>query len=116
MRPIPNERVIIPARTALAVQVRAGETLRVIDVEGQQVADVVFASLDDPTDVLSGIVTTQFNKAIYPKVGAVFYSARRRPMFTLVADTVGRHDLLMGACSAASYELRYGVKDHPNCQ
>jgi uncharacterized protein YcgI (DUF1989 family) len=112
----PGERAIIAARTAVAVLVRAGETLRVIDVEGQQVADVVFASLDDPSDVLSGIVTTQFNKAIYPSIGMVLYSASRRPMFTIVGDTVGRHDLLMGACSAASYELRYGVKDHPNCQ
>jgi hypothetical protein len=111
-----GERIVIPARSARAFLVRAGETVRVIDVEGQQVADVVFVSAADPTEVLSGIVTTQFNKAVYPVVGTILYSTRRQPMFSIVGDTAGRHDLLMGACSAASYELRYGVKDHPNCQ
>jgi hypothetical protein len=109
-------RIVIPARSARAFLVRVGETVRVIDVEGQQVADVVFVSAADPTEILSGIVTTQFNKAVYPAVGTILYSTRRQPMFSIVGDTVGRHDLLMGACSAASYELRYGVKDHPSCQ
>jgi uncharacterized protein len=109
-------RVVIPSRSALAVLVRAGETLRVVDAEGQQVADVVLFSAVDSSEGLSGIVTTQFNKAVYPTVGTILYSTRRQRMCTIVADTVGRHDLLMGACSAASYELRYGVKDHPNCQ
>lgn len=87
-----------------------------IDVEGQQVADVFCASSADPSEILSGIVTTQFNKAVYPTTGTVLYSTRRQPMCALGADTVGRHDLLMGACSAASYLLRYGAVDHPNCQ
>jgi len=96
--------------------VQAGETLCVIDAEGQQVADVVLVSAADPSEGLSGIVTTQFNKAVHPTVGTILYSTRRQGMCTIVSDTVGCHDLLMGACSAASYALRYGVKDHPNCQ
>ena len=69
-----------------------------------------------PTETLSGIVSTQLNKAVYPTVGDVLYSVQRRPLLTLVADTVGRHDFLMGACSTTSYRLRYGVEDHPSCQ
>ncbi len=111
-----GERVVIPARSARAFRVPAGTTLRVIDVEGQQVADVVCVSAADPTDTLSGIVTTQLNKAVYLTTGHVLYSVRRRPLFTIVGDTVGRHDLLMGACSTVSYKLRYGVDDHPSCQ
>ncbi len=111
-----GERVVIPARSAKAFLVHAGDTLRVIDVEGQQVADVFCANAADPTETLSGIVTTQLNKAIYLTTGHVLYSVRRRPLFTIGADTVGRHDLLMGACSAYSYKLRYGVDDHPSCQ
>ena len=112
----PGERLLIPARTARAFLVPAGATLRVIDVEGQQVADVVCASAADPTDGLSGIVSTQLNKAIYLTTGHVLYSTRRRPLFTIGEDTGGRHDLLMGACSTVSYKLRYGVDDHPSCQ
>jgi uncharacterized protein YcgI (DUF1989 family) len=111
-----SEQVVIPARTARAFQVRAGQALRVIDVEGQQVADLFCATAADPAEILSGIVTTQLNKAVYLTTGHVLYSVRRRPMFTIVADTVRRHDLLMGACSAYSYRLRYGVEDHPSCQ
>ena len=112
----PGQRIVVPAQTAQAYLVRAGETMRVIDVEGQQVADVVCVNADDPSEVLSGIVTTQFNKAIYPITGMALYSTRRRPMLRLGEDRVGRHDLLMGACSAASYEMRYGIPNHPNCQ
>src|SRR5690242_21054370 len=111
-----GERVVIPARAAGAFLVRAGETLRVIDIEGQQVADVFCASAADPAEILSGIVTTQLNKAIYLTTGHVLYSVRRRPLLTIVADSVGRHDLLMGACSAYSYRLRYGVEGHPSCR
>jgi uncharacterized protein YcgI (DUF1989 family) len=111
-----GERVVIPARTARAFRVRAGRTLRVIDVEGQQVADVFCASAADPAEIFSGIVTTQLNKTVYLTTGHVLYSVRRRPLLTIVADSVGRHDLLMGACSAFSYRLRYGVEDHPSCQ
>jgi uncharacterized protein len=112
----PGERVVIPARTARAFLVRAGQTLQVIDVEGQQVADVFCASTADPAEILSGIVTTQLNKALYLTTGHVLYSVRRRPLLTIVADDVGRHDLLMGACSVYSYRLRYGAEDHPSCQ
>lgn len=111
-----REQVVIPARTARAFRVGAGQTLRVIDVEGQQVADVFCACAADPTEILSGIVTTQINKAVYLTTGHVLYSVRRRPLLTIVADSVGRHDLLMGACSTYSYRLRYGVEEHPSCQ
>jgi hypothetical protein len=111
-----GEPVVIPARTARAFRVRAGQTLRVIDVEGEQVADIVCATAADPAETFSGIVTTQLNKAVYLTTGHVLYSVRRRPLLTIVADRVGRHDVLMGACSAYSYRLRYGVENHPNCQ
>jgi uncharacterized protein len=112
----PGERLLIPARSARAFFVPAGATLRVIDVEGQQVADVVCANAADPSEGLSGIVSTQLNKAIYLTTGHVLYSTRRRPLMTIGQDRGGRHDLLMGACSAVSYKLRYGVDDHPSCQ
>lgn len=111
----PGERVVIPAQSARAFLVRAGQVLRVIDLEGQQVADLLCASAASPAEILSGIVTTQLNKTVYPALGTVLYSTRLQPMFTIVGDTVGRHDLLMGACSRESYRLRYGVDNHVNC-
>jgi uncharacterized protein YcgI (DUF1989 family) len=111
-----GERTVIPARGSRAFLVRAGQLLRIFDQEGEQVADVYWVAADDPADSLSGIVTTQFNKAVYLTTGHVLYTERRRPAFTIVDDTAGPHDVLMGACSQASYLLRYGAQDHPNCQ
>lgn len=94
---------------------RRGQVLRIFDEEGAQVADFYAVAADQPTEHLSGIVTTQLNKDVYPKVGYPLWSSRRRVMFTITEDTVGRHDLLMGACSPAGYLLRYGVTGHVNC-
>ena len=39
-----------------------------------------------------------------------------RRLFTIVADTCGRHDTIGGCCSAESNKLRYGVENTPNCR
>jgi uncharacterized protein YcgI (DUF1989 family) len=46
----------------------------------------------------------------------VLYSDVARPMFTIVADTCGRHDTIGGCCSAPSNFLMYGVTDVPGCR
>ncbi len=46
----------------------------------------------------------------------MLYSDVARPMFTIVADTCGRHDTIGGCCSAPSNFLMYGVTDVPGCR
>ena len=117
MRRLPlKTRVTVPARSARGFIVDHGQRLRIIDPEGQQVADVFAVAAADPTEVLSGIVSTQLNRQIYLTTGNVLYSSRREPLFTIVEDSVGRHDLLMGACSDRVYRDKFGVENHPNCQ
>jgi uncharacterized protein len=106
----------IAARSAHVFRVERGQLVRVIDAEGQQVADFFAVAAEDPAEYLSGIVSTQMNRQIYLTSGHALYSARRGPLFTIVEDSVGRHDLLMGACSSRLYREKYGVKDHPSCQ
>lgn len=36
-------------------------------------------------------------------------------MFTILADTCGRHDLLAGSCNAQIDKVRYGVDAHYGC-
>jgi uncharacterized protein len=48
--------------------------------------------------------------------GHRLYSDMGRPLFTVVADTVGSHDTIGGCCSAESNRLRYGVEGTPNCR
>src|SRR5262245_46437969 len=55
-------------------------------------------------------------RTILLTTGHVLYSDVARPMFTIVADTCGRHDTIGGCCSAPSNQMMYGVKDVPGCR
>jgi uncharacterized protein len=98
--------VEIPARHGAAIEVARGQVLRVVDVEGQQVGDLVCFNRNDLTERYSPQNTVLFNRTIYPKVGAALVSDRGRPMMRLVADTVGVHDLICGSCSDEYYRNR----------
>lgn len=118
--PVPGRvvRVVhVPARHGAALEVGRGQVLRVVDVEGQQVGDLVCFGRDDLTERYSPQNTILFNRTIYPKVGAVLVSDRGRPMMRLVADTVGVHDLVCGTCSEEYYRDRLGHRGpHRSCR
>src|SRR5262245_30196795 len=92
-----------------AAELRAGEVLRIVDLQGQQVADLVCFPLADLEERLSIVNTISLNRWVYPRVGTVLWSDRARAMLTIVADTCGVHDFLAGACSRFTNERRYGV-------
>jgi hypothetical protein len=52
---------------------------------------------------------------IYIGNGTVLYSDRGAALFTIIADTCGRHDTIYGCCGEANNFLRYGVRDTPSC-
>ena len=106
----------IEARHSEHFFVRKGQVVRLIDVAGEQVADVCFVTEDDRDEGMSGIATTQMNGTVALTTGHRLFTGRNRAAFTIVADAAGPHDVLMGACSRDSYLQRYGVADHPNCQ
>src|SRR5262245_64017282 len=107
---------ILEARGRTAFTVEAGETVRIVDVEGQQVADLVCFLKADPAEKLSVHNTALIQKTIYITTGHVLFSDRCRPLMRLVADTCGRHDLIAGSCSEGTNRYRYGVPDTPNCR
>ena len=77
-----------------------GDILRISDPEGEQVADLIAFGRDEPASWLSSGRTFDYNNTIYLTTGHVLYSNRSLPMFTIVGDTVGRHDFLYTPCSA----------------
>ncbi len=99
-----------------AAEIRKGQVLRIIDLEGQQVADLVTVNADNIAEKLSVMNTISLNKQVFPGVGYVLYSDEARAMMTIVADTCGVHDMLAGACSSFTNEKRYGVKNTNNCR
>src|SRR5262245_9450814 len=114
-RRILRDETIAPAGQ-FAAETRKGQVLRIVDTEGQQVADLVTINAHNLAERLSVMNTINLNKQVFPRVGYVLYSDEASAMMTIIADTCGVHDMLAGACSRYTNGRRYGVKDSTNCR
>jgi uncharacterized protein len=106
----------IAPQSGASFMLRRGESLRVYDPLGEQVADLFAFRQDDLSCSLSSGRTIDYAGKIYLSTGDVLYSNDSRPMFTIIADTVGRHDFLLTPCSQRMFEILYGCQcHHPSC-
>lgn len=101
--------VIVPAGEPYIGRVAAGQTLRIVDLEGNQAVDTLFYSASDPAERYSASDTIRMQRKLYLSTGTVLYSNLGRRMLEITADTCGRHDTLGGACAAESNTVRYGL-------
>ncbi len=99
---------IIPARAPWAHVVRKGQTLRIIDLEGNQAVDFLMYRLDDDAERYSAQDTIAAQGNIFLRTGSVLRSSEGRPMARVAATAVAYHDTIGGACSCESNTLRYG--------
>lgn len=86
------------------------QTLRIIDLHGNQAADTLFYSVADPAERYSAIDTIREQKNVYLTAGTTLLSNMGNPMLTIIADTCGRHDTLGGACATESNTVRYALE------
>src|SRR5712691_8638731 len=106
--------------TARSYEVKAGEFIQVIDVEGRQCSDFLAfhrRKLDDGIERgLDATVTRTLMGKAYPTPGlqGKFYDADMIPLVEVVRDTVGRHDTFALACNSRYYE-DMGYLGHVNC-
>ncbi len=98
----------IPARAPWSHVVKKGQTIRIIDLEGNQAVDCVLHNAHDPAERYSSCETLVAQKNIFLEKGTVLISNEGNPMMTITADTCGKHDTSGGACSCESNTLRYG--------
>ncbi|WP_241608067.1 urea amidolyase associated protein UAAP2 [Rosenbergiella australiborealis] len=91
-------------------RIEAGQTLRIIDCEGNQAADTLFFNADDLSERYSMSDTIMGQKNVFLSTGSVLRSNEGKAMLTIVADTCGRHDTLGGACSTESNTVRYSLE------
>jgi hypothetical protein len=99
---------IVPARAPWTYPVHKGQTLRVVDLEGNQAVDFLIYNLHDDTERYSAQDTIAAQANIFLRPGAVLLSNEGAPMMTLTATSVAYHDTIGGACSCESNTLRYG--------
>lgn len=110
------DQTVIPAGTGQAFDVQSGEAVDIVALEGPQVADLWAFAADDPGEFLSTEHTRSCLDRLSPHIGDAFYSNRRRPILTVLADTSpGTHDLLLSACDEARYRLLGHTGPHRTC-
>ena len=105
---------IIPPRSGTAFVLKKNERLTVIDIKGEQVADLVCFNFHDKAEYLSSGRSIDYAETIFLTKGHDFYSNRSNIMFTMVEDSVGRHDFLLTPCSAETFRIIYG-HEQPHC-
>jgi urea carboxylase-associated protein 1 len=97
----------IPAGEPYLFEVKAGQTVRLLDLEGNQAIDTLFYSASNPRERYDPQRTLRRQNNAYLTTGSVLYSNLGQALLTIVADTCGRHDTLGGACAQESNTVRY---------
>jgi aminomethyltransferase len=106
--------------TAESYQVKAGQWIQVIDVEGRQCSDLQAfdaRQLQDGIERCIDVTTTRtLMGSLYPGPGlyAKYYDQDMQPLLEVVRDLVGRHDTFGLACNTKYYEDA-GYPGHANC-
>lgn len=114
--PTADEVIYIPPAAGRAVKLSHGDVLRVIDVDGSQVADLVAYQAAGRRDSFSQSFTRLMLDRVDVRIGDGLLTAECESLLTLVADTVGVHDILFGPCNSAMYERVFDVYGKTGCR
>jgi urea carboxylase-associated protein 1 len=101
---------VVESGCGFSHDVRRGQTLRIVDLEGNQAVDTLFYDAHDRTDRYSAVDTIREQRNVYLTTGSRLISSEGNVLLTIVADTCGRHDTLGGACAAESNQVRYAIE------
>lgn len=99
---------IVPARAPWLHHIAAGQTLRIVDLEGNQAVDFLLYSAADDSERYSAQDTVSAQGNLFLRAGSILRSNEGRAMMTITATAVDYHDTIGGACSCESNTLRYG--------
>lgn len=106
---------VVPAGTPWSRIIPAGHILRITDLEGQQAVDFLCYNAGNLQDRYSATNTIKVQGNTYIGEGTVLYSDACIPLFTIIKDTIGRHDTVYGCCSNPNNLLRYGARTTESC-
>ncbi|MEP7222770.1 MAG: urea amidolyase associated protein UAAP2 [Novosphingobium sp.] len=99
---------VVPALAPWLHRVKAGQTLRIVDLEGNQAVDFLAYAAGDDAERYSAQDTIAAQANLFLRTGSVLLSNEGRPMMTITGTSVAYHDTIGGACSCESNTLRYG--------
>jgi uncharacterized protein len=99
---------VVPARAPWMHDIMAGQTLRIVDTEGNQAVDFLVYALADDAERYSAQDTIAAQGNLFLRTGSELLSNEGRVMMVITATSVPYHDTIGGACSCESNTLRYG--------
>ena len=105
---------------AKAYEVRAGQYIQIMDVQGRECTDFQcfsMAELDRGIERDINMTTTRsLTGCVYPMPGIMskYWSVDQEPLFEIVQDTCGRHDAYGLSCYPRYYDDA-GYPGHVNC-
>ncbi len=103
-------REVVNAGDYWMQRISNGQTLRIVDLEGNQAADTLFFNANDPAERYSAVDTLREQGNVYLTAGSKLLSTQCNELLEIVADTCGRHDTLGGACATESNTVRYSLE------
>ena len=109
--------MLVPARTGKGFEVKKGDLIRIVDVEGQQPVDFWAFNKSDISEYLSCEHTKPSIEKLFPHKGDAAYTTHRRPIVTLVKDrSPGQHDMQYAACDKWRYKELGAKGRHASCE
>lgn len=104
-------------QTGVAFGVLRGQEIRVMDPEGQQVADLFCVDAQNRADALSSGRSIDYNETVYFTTGHMLFAHSGNPMLEIIADSCGIHDFLVTPCSLQMFRmLDPKCEYHPSCE
>ncbi len=111
------EDVYVPARGFMRARVlKQGQALRIVDLEGQQVPDVLLFDANNLSNVASMPNTQLMARRWKLQLGDGIFAKMGQRLATITGDSVGEHVFFGGMCSAEVNEIRYGIEGTIGCR
>lgn len=101
-------RHVVPAGRGWSARLVKGAVLTITDLHGEQAVDALIYRAGDPSERYDAPLTVLAQAAPVLALGARLLSNRGAVLMTIVADTFGAHDTLVGCCSGESNAVRFG--------
>ncbi|HEY0924467.1 urea carboxylase-associated family protein [Rheinheimera pacifica] len=107
---------VIPPRSGVAFEMKAGQLLKVIDPHGEQVSDLYCFNQHDFKEYLSSGRSLDYNESLQFRTGSKLYSNFSNVMFEITEDKVQSHDFLLTPCSKDTFRHFYPEEEAvPGC-
>lgn len=98
------------------IEVAAGQHLEIVNIEGGQVLDLYGFAAEDHRIYSSPSHTRVMNDSFRLAVGHSIWTVQRDPMFEILHDDVGMHDISLASCDKHRYAKLYGAPGHRSCR